>query len=48
MKSSPNVLDEYTNVDMYIQFKRQLYQELGKNDYNKLYREILSTFTITL
>lgn len=40
VKSSPNVLDEYTNVDMYIQFKRQLYQELGKNDYNKLYREI--------
>ncbi len=40
VKSGLQILGENINNDKYIKFKKLLYQELGKDDYEELYRQI--------
>ena len=40
VRSSLQILGECVNDDKYMEFKKLLYQELSKNDYVELYRQI--------
>ena len=40
VKSGMQVLGENVNSDKYMEFKTQLYQELSKDDYHELYRQV--------